>query len=44
METCWRMLMKNIYHVEDIKELCEQATNDNHRNAENYEYNKIKKR
>jgi hypothetical protein len=38
------MLMKNIYHVEDIKELCEQATNDNHRNAENYEYNKIKKR
>jgi hypothetical protein len=38
------MLMKNVSAVEDIKELCEQATNDNHRNAENYEYNKMKKR
>ena len=38
------MLMKNIYHVEDIKELCEQAASDNHRNAENYEYEKMKKR
>ena len=44
METCWRMLIKNVSAVEDIKELCEQATNDNHRNAENYEYSKMKKR
>ena len=36
--------MKNIYHVEDIKELCEQAASDNHRNAENYQYEKMKKR
>ena len=38
------MLMKNIYHVEDIKELCEQAASDKHRNAENYQYEKMKKR
>ena len=38
------MLMKNVIAVEDVKELCEQATNDNHRNAENYEYDKMKKR
>ncbi len=36
--------MKNIYHVEDIKELCEQAASDKHRNAENYQYEKMKKR
>ncbi len=36
--------MSNIRNVEDIKDLCEQATRDNHRNAENYQYDKMKKR
>ena len=34
--------MKNIYDVKEIKDLCEQAANDNHRNAENYDYEKMK--
>ena len=38
------MLVKNIYDVKDIKELCEEAASDNHRNAENYQYEKMKKR
>ena len=38
------MIIKNVYHVEDIKELCEEAASDNHRNAENYQYEKMKKR
>lgn len=38
------MIFKNIKEIDDIKHILEEASKDNHRNAENYEYCKMEKR
>ena len=38
------MIFKNIKDIDSIKHILDKASNDNHRNAENYQYEKMKKR
>ena len=41
METCRHMLIKEVTDIGELRLVLHEAANDNHRNADNYQFEKM---